>query len=182
MLEAERTGDVAHDRPPALMNVAIKQVVLRVQSWIPEQNAGEFLAVAARHGWPTRVGGVAEGDARKLCVGPADWLVTTATMDAAALRRAIASELPQEGSVIVDLTQALAVTRLRSERARMFLASGCGLDLHPDRFGPGQCARARLANVPVVIDCRAGHEFELYVARSYGAYLQAWLADAASSA
>lgn len=158
-----------------------QRAILRVQCWIPEHEAGDFLAVAARRGWPTRVGEVAGGHARKLCVGPADWLVIGAAMDAASLRHSIASELPEDGGVIVDLTDALAIVPLQGENARAILSTGCGLDLHPDAFAAGACARTRLANVPVVVDCRAPHEFDLYVARSYGAYLQGWLADAAGA-
>lgn len=181
MLETRGPTNIVHAGPAALMNAPVKRAVLRVQTWIPEQDTGDFLAAAVQHGWPARVGGVADGDARKLCVGPADWLVIGATLDAASLQQSIASEIPRESSAIVDLTHALAVIQLRSENARSILSSGCGLDLHPARFGPGQCARTRLGNVPVVIDCRAEREFELYVARSYGSYLQAWLADAAES-
>lgn len=159
----------------------VERAVLRVQTWLPEEATGEVLAAAMQRGWPTRVGGVATGEARKLSVGPADWLVVGTMMDAASLLQAVASDLPQNGSVVVNLTDALAVIQLRSQNARSMLSSGCGLDLDPSRFGSGQCARTRLASVPVVIDCRVAHEFDLYVARSHGSYLRMWLADAAEN-
>jgi sarcosine oxidase subunit gamma len=69
---------------------------------------------------------------------------------------------------------------VRGSAARELLSKGCGLDLHPESFPAGHCARARFAQIPVVIEClEEPPRFEMTVARSYLQYLQSWLEDAA---
>ena len=74
-------------------------------------------------------------------------------------------------------------------RARVLLAKGCPLDLHPREFGEaGQCAQTVMAKAGVLIhllqteseaEPAKGPVFELFVLRSFAAYLWHWLDDAA---
>jgi len=129
---------------------------------------------------PNRVGATAAGAMRVLCTGPGDWLITSQAHSAASLRVHLEPGLSEQGLVLVDLTDGLAVFETRGAAARDVLSKGCGLDFHPRSFPPGRCARTRFAQVPVVIDyLEESSCFELYVPRSYGSYLHAWLSDAA---
>jgi heterotetrameric sarcosine oxidase gamma subunit len=65
------------------------------------------------------------------------------------------------------------------------LRKGCGLDLHPRKFGPGQCAQTVFAKLPVIID-QLGPDrlgvapvYRLFVRRSAAHWLAQWLIDAA---
>jgi sarcosine oxidase subunit gamma len=79
------------------------------------------------------------------------------------------------------MTDGLTAFRLQGPLTRELLSKGCGLDLHPQSLPPGRCARTRLAQIPVVMDfLDDSSDIDLYVARSYGAYLHSWLTDAAA--
>lgn len=55
-----------------------------------------------------------------------------------------------------------------------------GLDLHPEHFPADRCTRTRFAQLPAIVHCTDPKpRFDLYVGRSYFAYLQSWLSDAA---
>jgi sarcosine oxidase subunit gamma len=80
---------------------------------------------------------------------------------------------------IVEVTYDYAVFELDGDVAREILAKGCGLDLYPEFFPPGHDTRTRLAKIAVHVVCLEMSRFDLYVARSYAAYLGDWLRDAA---
>jgi len=127
---------------------------------------------------PTTVGTTASGVWRILCLGPGEWLFTARTPTTSTLSQPIVSVHP---IALVDVTDGLTGFRIQGSLARDLLSKGCGLDLHPRSFSPGRCARSRLAQIPVVIDCLDDSSgTDLYVARSYGAYLHTWLTDAAA--
>jgi len=86
-----------------------------------------------------------------------------------------------DGSQLVacaDLSDAFIGWDLAGPGWDEFLALGCPLDLA--RLGPGRCARTRLAQAPVVLAPQAPG-CTLWTERSHGAYLERWLAVAASS-
>ena len=68
---------------------------------------------------------------------------------------------------------------LAGKRAADVLAKGMTLDLAPDRFPAGCCARSLLAKIPVLLH-RPGDDlaYEITVARSYSDYAWRWLDDA----
>ncbi len=131
--------------------------------------------------WPSAVGAVAQGHARVLCIGPTDWLVVSDTSDAAMLTRQVEATLVGCQFGVVDVSQGLVAIVIGGPHARELLSKACALDVHPRAFGPGQCARTRFAQIPVVVDCTGnGSSFDCYVSRSYLDYLTSWLADAAA--
>jgi heterotetrameric sarcosine oxidase gamma subunit len=96
------------------------------------------------------------------------------------LRNGWAPELTAQHLSLVDLTPGLAVLELSGSEVRDVLAGSCGVDFEVRQFPEGSCARTRLAQIPVVIDCIQGSgTFELYVPRSYESYLTNLLLDAA---
>ncbi len=114
-------------------------------------------------------------------LGPNEWLVETAADAAAALAGELAAALDEFGGAVNDLGGAYAALRLAGAEARELLAKGCTLDLHPREFVPGQCARAGLARVNVLLAAVDAAEpaFLIIVGRSYADYLCRWLGNAA---
>lgn len=154
---------------------------LRLKSWLPEYTSGGKPVVLAARELPSRVGATLSGPVRVLCLGPGDWLIVSHEREPSGLREHIERDLPQPGLVLVDLTPGLAVLEVQGSAIREVLSKGCGLDFHPRSFPTGRCARTRLAQIPVVIECLSEPpRFELYVPRSYFHYLHAWLIDAAA--
>ena len=78
--------------------------------------------------------------------------------DGAARRRAGSDRPLDPGArraartVVTDLSASRAVIEIAGAHARTLLQKGCGLDLHPREFGPGQCAQTLFAKLPVIID------------------------------
>jgi heterotetrameric sarcosine oxidase gamma subunit len=124
-------------------------------------------------------GSVQGPDMQVLCIAPGDWLVVSDAVTAAELCRRWSAEPAAAEFSLVDVTYDYAVFELGGGAAREILAKGCGLDLHPERFPPGDSTRTRLAKIAVHVACRESNRFELYVARSYAVYLSDWLRDAA---
>lgn len=176
----ERTRGVMGESSAIQIDVLGGRGALRLRSWMPEHTTGERAVMLDGRELPSQVGSTASGQARVLCLGPADWLIVANAPDIAHLREHIEREARHQGLAVVDQTHALATLRVQGRMARELLAKGCGLDLHPRSFAEGRCTRTRLAQLPVVIEyVEATALFELHVARSYQTYLHSWLLDAA---
>ena len=122
-------------------------------------------------------------DPRALWLAPAEWLIVTAAGAEDTLAGKLTAAVADHGGSVVDVGDARTVFVLRGPNARDVLMKGCPLDLHPDAFRPGDCAQSLLARADVIL-CRrkdeaGGASFEIHVARSFAAYLWAWLEDAA---
>jgi sarcosine oxidase subunit gamma len=149
-----------------------RQVGLRLHPPFPAYIAGIALPLAAN-----RV--TATGTLRVLWLGPDEWLVVAeggAPDLLPRLERAVAGRR----AAVSDLSSSRFIIEISGGAARDLLAAGCGLDLHPRVFGPGQCAQTLLARVSVILDQidEAPH-YRLLVRRSYARWLVDWLIDAA---
>jgi sarcosine oxidase, subunit gamma len=125
---------------------------------------------------PNRV--AAMGAVRVLWLGPDEWLVTATEGGEAGL----AERLTRIEEVLVtDLSSSRAVIAVSGPAARRLLEAGCGLDLHPRAFAPGDCAQTLLARVPVIIDQVApAPAYRVFVRRSMARWVAAWMIDAAA--
>jgi len=111
-----------------------------------------------------------------LWLGPDEWLVVSETQPGQALASHIRQALQGLHAAVIDVSDARVVYAVTGAHARDVLAKGCSLDFHPRAFPLGRCARSLLAEVPVLIHHRSAEPcFELYVARSVGDYVRAWL-------
>ncbi len=117
---------------------------------------------------------------RSLWLGPDRWLLVSDTTAAGVIIDSCEQALAGVLHNAVDYSAGLAVFRLAGCGARQLLATGTGIDLRPDSFLPGSCCRTRLAQVAAVITVDASENFEIYVDRSYGAFLSHWLAESSS--
>jgi len=120
------------------------------------------------------------GQIRFLALGPGERLVLSDDIAGPQLCDRFRAHLTGYHIALVDLSCALKGLRVEGPAARDVLAKGCGLDLDPRSFPAGAATRTRFAQLPVVIECRdLASRYELYVGRSYVAYLKSWLEDAA---
>ena len=155
-----------------------EQIGLRLKPPVPAYLAGVPVPLM-----PNRVANM--GALRTLWLGPDEWLVTSPRGLApdliGRLRRAVA----ERRASVVDLSASRAVIEIAGPQARTLLQKGCGIDLHPREFGPGQCAQTVFAKLPVIIDQLAADRlgaapiYRLFVRRSTASWLARWLIDAA---
>ena len=156
--------------------------ILRLKSWLllPADRARPV--VVGGEALPERIGTTTTHPHHALRVGPGEWLVVSNERDASSLREQMQSDLAAQNIALVDLTDGMSTLEVQGPATREILAKGCGLDLHPQTFPAGHCARTRFAQIPVIVECLDESEsarFGLYAARSYHNYLCAWLNDAA---
>lgn len=163
---------------PFEATLASNRALLQIKSWLPAHCTGERrLSIGGRE-LPHAVGSTLPDPLHILCLSPCDWLLVS--QQRWAFKRHIAAVPRETGIVLLDVTDSLAVLKVRGRATRDVLAKGCGLDFHPKVFQVGCCARTRLAQMAVVIDCVDDlSSFDLYVARSHLFSLGDWLDDAA---
>lgn len=109
-------------------------------------------------------------------LGPARWLIESQTLASAALETRLRESVAGAGAVN-DVSGGRTIVRIGGADARVLLAKGCPLDLHPTLFKPGRCAQSVLAGAAVLLHALPDGEgfFDLYVARSYAVHLWGWL-------
>ena len=118
------------------------------------------------------------GDPAAHWLGPDQWLLTSDTRAAEDITGHIGRTLSDQLHAATDMSSANVCFSLKGSRARMVLAMGCGCDMHPGAFTPGQCVRTRFANVLLLIVAVEDTRFDLYLDRSHARYLADWLAHA----
>jgi len=145
------------------------RAIVQLRAW------GEELAPASLV--PAGLG----GQVRVVSFGPGEWLMVSEVIDASQLVDRVTQHVRPGLIAIVDVSCALKVIEVRGPAAVDVLSKSCGLDLHPQIFPAGRCTRTRLAQLPIIIDCRDPEpRFDLYVGRSYVDWLNSWLFDAAA--
>lgn len=150
-----------------------RQVGLRLRPPFPAYLAGVPLPLAAN-----RV--AATGGLRVLWLGPDEWLVV-ADGDAPDLLPRLERAVAGRRAAVTDLSSSRAIIDIAGSGARDLLAAGCGLDLHPRVFAPGQCAQTLFARVPVILDqLDATPHYRLMVRRSCAGWLAERMIDAAA--
>ena len=150
-----------------------RQAGMRLRPPFPAYLAGIPLPLT-----PNRV--AATGALRVLWLGPDEWLVT-ADGDAPDLLPRLERAVADRRAAVTDLSSSRVIIEVRGSGARELLAAGCGLDLHPRVFAPGQCAQTLLARVPVILDQldEAPPHYRVLVRRSNASWLVDWMIDAA---
>jgi sarcosine oxidase subunit gamma len=156
------------------------RTLLHLKTWMPSCEPLNASLLFAGMELPLRVGDTQPGTFRILCVGPGEWLLVSQANQPSGLDQQADAELSTCALALTDMSHAFASFELQGSAVRELIAKGCGLDLHPQSFPVGRCARTRLAQIHVVLECpsRLDH-FELSVSRSYSEYLHSWLSDAA---
>ncbi len=137
-----------------------------------------IVAELAGCGLPLRpLDSAAKGNMVALWLGPDEWLIT-GPADSVALTAKLQRAFRGKFVTVTDLSHAMAVIRLAGPNAGDVLSKGCGLDLHPRVFKPGNVAGTLLAHAHVFLHQVDESAYHLYVRRSYADYLWRWLDDA----
>ena len=153
--------------------------IIRVQTWDSLAAAPSRLEQALGIAWPNETGACLSGRVEIICAGPTDWLVIAPDPDGAELLQRLDEALVGSPFRATNVSQALSRFEIDGPEARVLLAKGCSLDLHPSHFPPCRCARTRFAGMPMIVRCIRQFTFECIVTSSYADYLRSWLTDAA---
>jgi sarcosine oxidase subunit gamma len=122
-------------------------------------------------GTPTRGGGYCV-----FRVGPEQfWFVGPEDARVSSLSEAV---LPAIGS-ITSLSHGRTRLFIEGPPAREVLSKGIALDLHPEVFRADACALTELQHTPILLHRTGQDRYELYVLRTYAAWIWEWLTDAA---
>ena len=115
-----------------------------------------------------------------LWLGPDEWLIEVAAAAESEFAMSLENTLSDLHAAVVVVGDAHITLSLSGPKAVEVLAKGMTLDLDPDHFPAGCCARSLLAKVPVLLH-RPGADvlFEITAARSFADYVSLWLRDAA---
>ena len=124
--------------------------------------------------------GRSRDDTAILWLGPDAWLIEVPAETEDAVARELEKSLSGCHASVAVVGDGHVTLSLSGPRAADVLAKGMTLDLHPDRFGPGSCARSLLGRVPARLH-RPGDAllYEVTVPRSYAEFARDWLEDAA---
>lgn len=126
-----------------------------------------------------------KGDKSVLWLGPDEWLITLPLQATTKTLADLSQALAIFHAAVFDVSDSRTTLILSGDNAREVLKKGCGLDLHPRAFGPGQCAQSTLGLAHVLIQQTAEDKttkaptYRLFVHRSFSDYMWAWLEDAA---
>ncbi len=121
-----------------------------------------------------------ESEPKCLWLGPDHCLLVSDSTTADSLVKKCQETLVDVLHNVVDNSAGLAVFRIVGPGACDLLAAGCGLDFRTEKFPFGNCCRTRFAQIAAVIAAEGPEQLDIYVDRSYEAYLGAWLRDSLS--
>ena len=124
-----------------------------------------------------------KGKKTALWLGPNEWLIITEQPEH--LHKTLTKMLKNYHFSVLIVTDSRTTISISGKRARDVLKKGCGLDLHPNAFGPGDCAQTAFALSQVLIHqlsetkSTKNATYHISVNRSFAEYIWAWLEDAA---
>jgi sarcosine oxidase subunit gamma len=98
-----------------------------------------------------------------LALGPDEWML----VGRADVPPGLSQAARRAGGALVDTAGGWVSIAANGPKIRDLLNKGCALDLRPDRFPPGQCARTLFMRVSMIMLACADDEFELMVPASY---------------
>lgn len=119
----------------------------------------------------------ADAERAALWLGPDERLLLAPVNGAGRLREELDSALQGLAHSLVDVSQRQSAIAVAGPAARDLLAAGCPLDLDPEAFPVGMCARTLFAKAEVVLWQRRAGEFHLEVARSFTDYVLEWMRE-----
>ena len=120
------------------------------------------------------------GERVAMRLGPDEWLLSGAEGEAARIARDVESALAGLHHSLVDVSHRQVALSVAGMRAADVINSGCPLDLAPPAFQVGAATRTLLGKAEVIL-AKADElpTFEVECARSFAAYLHAFLLEAA---
>ena len=119
------------------------------------------------------------GERAALWLGPDEWLLIGPAAPAETIAELLAGPLGALDHSLVDVSHRQSALAVRGPEASLLLAAGCPLDLDPFAFPVGMCTRTMLAKAEVVLWRTDAEVFRLEVWRSFVAYVDEFLREAA---
>ncbi len=118
------------------------------------------------------------GERAALWLGPDEQLLLAPDGSQERIAAELAIALAGEPHSLVDVSDRQVAIRVDGPAARDLLASGCPLDLDPDAFPVGACARTLFGKAEVVLWRRGAQEYHLEAGRSFADYIRGCLREA----
>ena len=119
-------------------------------------------------------------DAAILWLGPDEWVIEVPAAVETKIAESLENALSELHASVAIVGNSSVTLSLAGPRAVDVLAKGMTLDLDPDQFRAGCCARSLLAKAPVLLHRPGdGLLYEITVACSFSEYTSHWLRDAA---
>jgi sarcosine oxidase subunit gamma len=116
--------------------------------------------------------GITGDDAGALAwMSPDEALLICPAAEVAARIAGLEAALAGQFASVVDVSDARAMFEVAGPGAREVLAKLTPMDLHPDRFGPGEMRRTRLAQVPAALWMPEPDRIRLICFRSVEVYV-----------
>jgi sarcosine oxidase subunit gamma len=114
-----------------------------------------------------------------LWLSPDQWLILGPFAERAAIFKELQRGLAGHHVSVIDVSANRVILELAGPKARETIAKGCGLDLHPRVFEPGQCAQSLLARSQALIwQTNDAPTYRLLVRPSFAGYVTDFLMDA----
>ncbi len=110
-----------------------------------------------------------------LWLGPDEWLLIASESESPALPAALERALAGKPHALVDVSHRDAGLEIAGPMAATALNAGCPLDLDPEAFPPGACARTLFAKCEITLWRRDAARFHVLFARSFAAYMSDYL-------
>ena len=124
--------------------------------------------------------GISVGETGMLVwMSPDELLAVVPAQTASSKAADLETELEGQHALVVDVSDARAVFRLRGKGVREVLAKGAPVDLRPAAFGPGEIRRTRLGQVACAYWMSGPDQFDLVCFRSVSGFVFDWLCVAA---
>jgi sarcosine oxidase subunit gamma len=112
---------------------------------------------------------------------PGEWLIAVPEDAEMEVVNSLRAKLDGLFAVLSVITDSQVVLELSGQCLREVLARGSTVDLHPSRFGEGQCLNTRFAAVSVMLACPgAADPILLFADRTVATYLNRWLRAASA--
>ena len=113
---------------------------------------------------------------RLVWVSPDDCFVIASSGQAEKLEASLRQALQGQHFAVTDVSNGYHLLSLAGSGARSLLAQGCPLDLHPSKFGIGQCAgshffKASLWLWQVANESKVDPKYEVLIRRSFAPYV-----------
>lgn len=168
-------------RTPKLFVAELTSVgIIRLQGRAEDPAFVQWVVSASGIGLPAFGRFAQQGEVMLASSSPTDWLVFCPLEREEALLMSLREGLGSVFATASVISDSRVGFQIFGEDAAEFIAKGCALDLHAERFPPAAVATTRFAGLPcMVIHDAAGH-YRLHVDASYQHFMVDWLLDAAA--
>lgn len=121
-----------------------------------------------------------QGDVTLAWSSPTDWLAFCPLAREEALLKSLQEGVGDVFATVTLISDSRVGFQIFGEDATEFIAKGCALDVHAERFPPAAVATTRFAGLPCMVIHEAAGQYRLHVDASFQHFMVDWLLDAAA--